>query len=591
MNDGAMETLNAKRMTADQVAASFVVPGSFDRLAGQDHVYVIGPRGSGKTTLLRMLTGEGLAAWEGREADSARRRIQFSSVFVPADELWASQSSNLNVRAAFVSQVLLALVDTMRYRTSSSAYGHPIHLPASLDPASEATLVGHFCALWGLPPASGGFLALQMNLELFLAALPRTDVSEHPLAQPDALRLLGSAVQAFNRATGQDQHLWAVLLDEMELAPVEVHRMVTSFVRGGPSGLILKVSMSPFDRYMEFYGNESRPAPDHDFQTVYLTGQSTRELRLFTNGLWNAALHARGLPPRDLASALSEPHFSRRDRPSADQTGVAFVSALAQRDAGLRDWLRRRGVNLQDLNQLTYFERSATLRKITPLLVYRDALLNFRDGQPMRRSRKKSFEPFTGPAAIVNILEGNPRWIKSAFAYMLDRYDTHTRLVSRGFQFDAVETVSNRFESLLRVLPTRQGTGIAVPPLQLVDTIARYLHDRNLGTFTADAPNSFTVDRNVSDEVERALMLCLYAGAIVHVRDRQSPAVLSSFTNQRFRLTNLLAIRDGRELPLRLGKDVALSSIIRPRLRNSSQKRYSRDSQELPLDWTDYAGD
>ncbi len=574
-----MDTLNAKRMTADQVASTFVVPASFDRLGGQDHVYVIGPRGSGKTTLLRMLTGEGLVAWAGPEAEAARRRIQFSSVFVPADELWASQSSLLNVRAAFSSQVLLALIDTMRYRTGRSPAG--VHLPARLEPSDEAALVQHFCGLWGLRQVAGGFLALQMELELFLATLARSDVSAHPLAQPDALRLVAPAVQAFNRATGQVGHPWALLLDEMELAPAEVHQMVTSFVRGGPPFIILKLSMSPFDRYMEFYGDESRPAPGHDFQTIYLTGQSTRELRMLTNGLWAEALKARDLPHRDLTEALSERHTSRRERSAEAQTGVFFVAALAQRDTALREWLRRRGVNLQEPTQMTYFERSSTLRKITPLLVYRDALLNFRDGKPVRRSRKKSFEPFTGPNAIVTVLEGNPRWIKSAFAHMLDLYDARTGSVSRGFQFDAIEGVATRFESLLRVLPTRQGTGEAIPPLQLVDAIARYLHDRNLSTFSADAPNSFTVDRRVTPEVERALLLCLYAGAIVHLRDRRSPAVLSSFANQRFRLTNLLAIRDGKELPLRLGKDVSLSTVLRPPA--------SRRSPELPIDWDQYA--
>lgn len=592
MTSSNMETLNAKRMTADQVAASFVVPTTFDQMAGQDHVYVIGPRGSGKTTLLRMLTGEGLSAWEGAEADAARRRIRFSSIFVPADELWASQSSTLNVRAAFVSQVLLALIDTIRYRIARNSDRRRTHLPAVIDNESEASLVTHFCALWGLPPVAGGFHALQMQIELFLATLSRSDISGHPLAQPDALRLVGPAIQAFNRVAGQDQHFWALLLDEMELAPVEVHRMVTSFVRGGPVGLILKVSMSPFDRYMEFYGEESLPSPGNDFQTVYLTGQSTRDLRTFTNGLWVEALRARDLPIRDLNQALSENHYSRRDRSAEERSGVAFVASLAQRDTGLRDWLRRRGVNLQDVTQMTYFDRSSTLRKITPLLVYRDALLNFRDGQPVRRSRKKSFEPFTGPTAIVTILEGNPRWIKSAFAQMLNFYDARTGSVSLGFQFDAIESVSNRFESLLRVLPTRQGTGDAVPPLQLVDTIARHLHERNLGHFNADAPNSFTVDRRVSAEVERALMLCLYAGAIVHIRDRRSPAVLSSFTNQRFRLTNLLAVRDGRELPLRLGKDVSLSTILAATARRAPRPRPPlQRSVELPLDWNQYARD
>jgi len=579
MLGNSMDSLNAKKMTADQVARTFVVPPSFDQLSSQDHVFVIGPRGSGKTTLLRMLTGESLIAWEGREADAARQRIRFSSVFVPADELWASQTSVVNVRAAFAAQLLLALVSTMTHRTTRN---RRVHLPARLSPEAEANLVEHLSRLWGLERVVGGFAGLQSSLELFLAEMPSRDHSAHPMSNQDTLRLVVPAVEAFNRAVDQVGHPWAILLDEMELAPTEVHRMVTAFVRGGAPILTLKISMSPFDRFMDFYGDQPRPISGHDYQTIYLSGQETRDLRRFTFGLWSEALRSRGLPIQPLVSVLSAGENSRRERTDKENSGVALVASMAQRDSALREWLRRREVNLQDPRSMSYFERSATIRKISPLLVYRDTLLNFRDGSPVRRSRKKSFEPFTGANAVVTILEGNPRWIKSAFAQMLERYDQRTGKVSQGFQYDALLGVATRFESLLRVLPIRQGAGDAVPPLQLVDDIAKYLRMRNLSSFSADAPNSFIVDRRATEEVHRGLLLALYAGAVVHLRDRQSPAVLSSFTNERFRLTHLLSIRDGKELPLRLGKDVNLSSILAP-------KPKSVPAAELPIDWSSIA--
>jgi energy-coupling factor transporter ATP-binding protein EcfA2 len=577
----SMDSFNAKRMTADQVARSFVVPAEFDRLSGTDHMYVIGPRGSGKTTMLRMLTGETLSVWTGEDADAARARIAFSSVFVPADELWASQISSGNVRAAFAAQLMLAALDTMTYRTSRQP---GVHLPARIDAAREAQLANHLSVLWGLEGVAGGFLGLQRALEVFLLHVTRTDVvSQHPLAGSDSFRLLVPAVEAFNREVGQRGHRWSVLLDEMELAPAEIHRMVTAYVRGGPAVLSLKISMSPFDRFMEFYGDgSSLPAPGNDFDTIYLSGQTPRVVRSFTNGLWDEALQSRNLPLQDLRHVLEDEATSRRDRSNRPATTVDFVAAMAQRDAELRQWLRRRGVNLQDPSQMSYFQSSATVRKVGPLLVYRDALLNFREGLPVKRSRKKSFEPFVGATAITTMLEGNPRWIKSAFAQMLERYDARRQVVSAGFQYDAVSSVASRFEALLRVLPTRQEAQLVMPPLDLVDTIARYLRDRNLGLFSPDAPNGFIVDRGTPEPVRGAILMGLYAGAVVHLRNRRSPAVLSSLTNERFRLTHLLSIRDGKELPLRLGKDVNLSTMLAgPRRRSESA---------LPLEWSQYEG-
>ncbi|WP_411557022.1 hypothetical protein [Plantibacter sp. MPB07] len=586
MSNG-LDAFNAKRMTAGQVADSFVVPAEFERLSSNDHIYVIGPRGSGKTTLLRMLTGETLEAWRGPEAAAARLRIDYTSIFVPADELWASQSSSGNVRVAFAGQLLLAAIDTMTYRMSEEA---GIHLPAALSLTAEAVLTNHFAHIWGLRDVHGGFKGLQSALEMILLRLAREDLRDHALAAPDSLRLLIPALDAFNREVGQRGHRWALLLDEMELAPAEVHSMVTKFVRGGPPSLTLKISMSPFDRFMEIYGEDALPSPGNDFDTIYLSGRPVRELKAFTNGLWQSSLKSRGLPSRELAAVLDDRAPSPRDRPANERSGIGLVRAMANRDPELRQWLHRRQVNLNDAGSMSYFERSATIRKISPLLVYRDALLNFRDGQPVKRSRKKSYEPFTGSTAAVTILEGNPRWIKSAFAQMLERYDSKSQSVSAGFQIDSLTGVADRFEALLRVLPTRQGTGEAMPPLLLVDTVSRYLRDRNLGPFTADAPNSFVVDQGTPEEVRRALLLCLYAGAIVHLRSRNSPAVLSSFTNERFRLTHLLSVRDGKELPLRLGKDVSLSSVLQtthPRTRPQPQQ----SGPVLPLEWSMYEGE
>lgn len=578
MLDNAMDSLNAKRMTADQVARTFVESPDFLKISSQDNVYVIGPRGSGKTTLLRMLTDESLMAWQGPASRRARSRIGFSSVFVPADELWASQSSLLDVRAAFSAQLLLAVVGAMMHRVSGR---ENVHIPAALSSTGEARLATHLGRLWGFEKVAGGFDGLMSSLELFLAGLPRFGNAEHALSVGDPLRLAALATEAFNRAVDQVGHKWTILLDEMELAPAEVHGMVTAFVRGGSPGLTLKISMSPFDRYMEYYGDGAKPAPGHDFQTVYLSGQPIRDIRALTNGLWAAALKTRGLPHRDLNDVLNAKETSRRDETASNLTGANLVRYSAQFDATLQFWLKRRRISIQDLENLSYMQNSATIRKIVPLLTYRDALLNFRQGKPVLRSRKKSFEPFTGAVNVARILEGNPRWIKSAFSQMLEYYDPHTGVVTKGFQLDALQDVATRFESLLRVLPTRQNAVKTSPPLPLVDDVARYLRKRNLTDFSPDAPNSFIVDKNVSKEVKDGLLLALYAGAIVHLRDKKSPAVLSSFTNQRFRLTYLLSVRDGKELPLRLGKDVSLSTI----LESTRPAQPKKVESELALDW------
>ncbi|MGW9264984.1 ORC-CDC6 family AAA ATPase [Gordonia terrae] len=567
------DVFNAKKMSPLEVADSFVEPPAFRSLMTKDHCYVIGPRGSGKTTLFRMLHGESLMAWKGIKGKEAQQRIDYSCIFLPADELWASQTSPETGVAAFNTQALIAFVETTLYRTGQrDSYDNDVHFPVVLSHSGEVELAQELADAWGITVRNHSLRGLLSALDLCLLKISNDDLDGlGRVGSSDPLTLLTFSIRAFNRQAGQFNHMWALLLDEMEIAPPEIHHSVVRFVRGGSAGLILKISMSPFDRYSDSFGVGNSPIPGHDFQTVYLADLTQRDVRRITTGLWNEAVRERGLKTRSLESALgsdSRPlpkvyqHYRGRPRPLAGEIGE-FVDYMQARDRTFAAWLRRRSISAADIENMSYAERSATVRKVLPLLVFRNAILEFRNGQPSGRVRKKQMEPFTGFEAVTKALEGNPRWIKSAFAQMLDAYDARAEVVGPGFQFDALTRLTNRFESLLRVLPSRAPSAISpsIVPV-LVDTIADYMHSANTGDFTADPVNCFTIDRRVPEHILDALVLGLYAGAFVHVRNRRSPAVLTQFTGERFRLAYLLGVRDNREFPLRLGKDIALSQIL-----------------------------
>lgn len=560
-------TFNAKRMTAVEVAQSFVPPRAFRAIAAGDHCYLTGPRGSGKTTLLRMLQGESLMAWVGKEADEFRTSIDYSAIFLPTDELWASQTSERNATAAFALQLLYAFVETMQYRASEvDAFGNPVHLPVSLSHDAEVQVARRCSEAWALARPVSSLAGLLDALDVALADIDSQSLTARIEGRAsEAMRLLTIGIRLFNRAVGQPRQRWALLLDEMELSPAHIHHEVVSFVRGDPSLLTLKISMSPFDRYGHAFGVEGQPIPGHDFQTVYLSDQSRRDIHALTNGLWRESLKDRGFSYAPMSRAMGRSSID--ELPGNQDVRDRFVAgklrAAQSQDREFAKWLRQRRIDVDNLSSLSYNERSATIRKVFPLVVFREAILTYKQDRPVRRTRKKSLEPFTGATAVETALEGNPRWIKSAFSQMLESYDdrgTH-EFIPRGAQFDALSTLAARFEALLRVVP-RRGMSTSMPVFELVDRIALYFSRENTGPFTPDPKNCFIVDEDMSADVLDALILGLYAGAIVHVRDRRSPAVLNDFRNQRFRLAYLLGVRDGREFPLRRGKDVRLKKIL-----------------------------
>lgn len=575
----AFGTLNAKRMTPAEVAKSFVTTDIFREISGFDHCYVVGPRGSGKTTLLRMLQGASLISWTAREAVAYRKRVGYSAIFLPADELWASQAKPESARAAFAVQMLLSFLDTVEYRTSQSS--EQIHLPAHLTSAAESNFVLECSEGWGVSPTSHTVLGMQAALDLILLRLGEGADDVGRIGSTGTLELLRFGIRAFNRAVGQPSHRWALLLDELELAPSTIHEEVLRFVRGGTGELILKVSMSPFDRYMHSFPTRAgAPSSGNDFRAVYLSGQSRQDIRRFTEGMWRETLRSAEYRQVSMAKTFGTGSV---ESATSDPREIAQVLKRARdTDPSFNRWLRAKRIDTDRLDELTYNRRSATIRKAHSLLIFRDALLTFRDGRPVRRSRKKHYEPFTGAQAIATALEGNPRWIKSAFAEMVRSYDPASERVLPGMQLDALRGVAARFDALLHVLPRTVGEGRPVSVPALVDAIAIYFNRENLGDFSADPQNCFTVDADVERTVLDALVLALYAGAVVHVRDRSSSAVLTEFFGQRFRLAYILGVRDGKEFPLRLGKDARLSKIVSNRDLHSGGvlPRASRPLQE-----------
>lgn len=581
------EGLNARKLSSREIAASFVMPEQFHQLLGPDHTLLIGPRGSGKTTLLRMLQGESLMAWQGSQAEQSRAAINYSSIFVPSDRLWASQvaagtslaRSRLG-EAAFTTQVLIAFVETILYRLGEYAEdGQDVFQPVALNGSEEADLVAECADGWGLTTRGRSLFGLQAALDRRLAQisdlLDATSAEggegEPPIRLPNLglLAALRLGIRSVNRQTRQSGHRWALLLDEMELAPESIHSALTASLRGGEPNLVLKLSFSPYDRYVAPAPQVGGAAVDHDFVAIYLSA-GQRGTRRFTNELLARMMKQNVLGGVSATRALGQSRIDnsgqtwREQNYGPESEQYRLITRLRAEDASFAAFLQRRGVDeATDLRHLSYARMSSTIRKAYPLLVFRDALLHLSDGEYRRRTdRSKPTGYFSGADAVIAALEGNPRWIKATFSQMLVSYDAEKREIPRAAQYDVLVEAARRFESLLRLLPP-DGADHSLSVLDLVDAVARYFSDRTLGKFTADPPSVFLVDEGHSEAVLGAVRAAVTAGALIHVRSDSSPPVLTDVVRERFRVAHLLTVRRNREVPFRLGTSISLSRILK----------------------------
>lgn len=599
------DSFNARGLVPAQVAQTFVPPEQFGQLVLPRHSLVIGPRGSGKTTLLKMLQIPALRAWRHPESDKFRAAINFVGVFVPADISWQAQilalgagKLSIEVRtklgfSAFVTHSLKALVDSIQQASepelADSMTLRHLHVPLSRE--AEAHLVTQIAEVWQLKVTVSSFLSLQVSLVQRLSEIARianeqVGVSDEaaleclrsiPFLNLGLLESISAAVEIVGLHSKQRDLKWGLLFDELEIAPPHIRTTLVRAVRSTDQRLLLKLSISPYSGEIDILKDPMGPMAGDDYDPIHLMQLNRDVQHRFTRSLCNAILKDHGVEDKDVEEVfqqnpLSPPaHFSREDRSRYAVGGSLYnrFKALANIDASFRAYLSRSRVNLEAISNLPEDHRAQAIRKVTPIVVTREAFLAAPGIEGTRlRSRKRL--QYHGTGSLFAIVEGNPRWVIGLLGPLLKQYALSRTLISASKQQQAIEVATTRFRALLKTIPytADPGSGSHRGLLTLLDKVGRTLQDGILGReFQAEPALSFIVDSNISTELHDALGKALNAGAIIAEADGEQ--ILGSLRGKRCRMSYMLAAY--HNLPLVLGRGVALSGLIRSRPSSAPQ--------------------
>ncbi|MDQ7251452.1 ORC-CDC6 family AAA ATPase [Dongia sedimenti] len=575
---------NARSVPPAEVAASFVPPEPhFSRLLARGHTLLVGPRGSGKTTLLKMLTVKALRNWRHAEAKVFSRAIKYNAAFVQADIAWSKQIESLDAlsfdprrkEAAFVLHSLRALIHAMREAIDlgrSESPGHIAHLGARLDAHQEENLVEIISNGLGVTPVITSMLGVEVSLEAKL-----NDINS---GQPDSSYSVESfpskvslAIAAFNGITGDDDRRWALLFDELEIAPKRIKSFLLSGLRSFDQRVIVKLAMAPYMEDAGFEKTATSPHPLHDYNTISLTYANKDEASKFSAALFASAFERFGFQVNDWSKIFQTPsssNFGRNRRiRKRDGLPLEFLS-LARKDSSFARFVQDR--NLLSSNYKFSDENNAQdIRKVLPIVIARDYYLRKFEGTRVVAERsRKSQELYAGFPSIMEITEGNPRAILTLIGPLARNYrmaiETDDRMspISVAEQSSAISRVELLLTSLLQVIPFdipgfNQQKGL----LDFVDKIGRAFEDRLLRRpFSTDYLSTFVLDSNLTPTVMTAFGRALNAGAFIHVpnKDGGSDSLLRGFLGQRFRLSYALAPR--YRLLLTLGDRINLSRLL-----------------------------
>ena len=591
------EAFNARSLEPSEIASTFVPSFQYELLAKRGHSVVVGPRGSGKTTLLKMLQQSALEAWKGDRAQEFRQRIDFTGVFVPTDISWSQkiqctgggldeESRRVFSVAVFTTHVLRALTRAMIDRVTENPLAVRPFRRVQLSDQQESNLCRALCDAWHLNRTVPSLLAIKQAMSLRLNQLrefANGEVARGEEGRKDRvarikflhihfLQAASHAAELFDDLASGSGGKWALLFDELELAPEWIQKDLVDSVRSTEPNLVFKLAINPFSPNAILVRGADSAMPKQDFEQIPLWHAEKRDAYPFCEKLWYQMLSQYGIPRKAPSEALGSSYFDPPEREwrrgkttygPRSRTARRFIE-LAREDPSFDAYLETNGIHPRRWAELSSSQRAADVRKVAPLVIVRAFFRKEKEDKPSTGRSRKSLYLYSGAESLFAITEGNPRWFIGIVSRLLARWHDRSQPIKRAIQAEEMDTMANTFSALLGTLPVpapSQGRGL----LSILRTVGDRFHRSVVhDDFSDDPPLTFTIDSFMTGDALDVLASGLNAGAIVYVPHGQNTLMLAtrdSLRGKRFRISYLLA--PVYKLPIRLGRPVALSKMLR----------------------------
>jgi hypothetical protein len=393
---------------------------------------------------------------------------------------------------------------------------------------------------------------------------------------------------AFDSAIKRFEGRWCLMFDELEIAPTEIQRLLFRSLRSTDQTLIFKLALSPSAQAATVFREILGPSAGNDFDEISLYSDS-KEAQAFCELLWARLAVGTSAEHLKPSSVLGHSLFHEPETVNPyDKSGrwQKASASLAKKDPSYVAFLKQYDINPYDLSAASPKLRSAVIRKIGPVVGFRDFMFKFNPQHLQERRQMDKSKPsklYSGWEVLCLVTEGNPRWFTGVAKSLLIRRETSKsqRELSIESQYTSLALASRKFIEYVATIPQPPMPGLSKKESglkSLIDTLVMTFRNEILHSdFVLDPVLSFNVD-DVSEDVRHALIDGLYAGAFIPVGDVERKFAFSEdLTGQRLRLTYLLSPLE--ILPLRTGKPRSLTSLIQnSRTPNSDRQRRRQNS-------------
>lgn len=509
---------NARNLTRDQLASTFVPTKQFWRLFTTKNQIILGNRGSGKTAMARMLSHDHLSLLDHPKASHIIKTQRFIGIYAPTRVEWVSSlhnkpwNSEAELERHFQWRLnittCLGLIPTLQ----SCLMSYFPSVPERARKEREISLA--LSKAWleneeatSLQDVQRGIEDVafereqQIMKERVRGHLPDEELFVGTVFATELFSPLRYAIKIATRSFGfPPTTRWLMCLDETEYLDIVHHRILNTHLRAYSGDLVFKIMTQPYKHPTYETNTPVQVQPGHDFEYVYIDQDpiSRSDVEIpdavsFASDLFRARAHRgsvyQGLTLSRLLgrSALLDEKEERWERDSSQFRALEKYASKQTQDRALR------------LLQSPKFGNEIS-RKIGSALILREAI--------ELESGNTRLSIYSGLKMAVRCGDGNPRRLIQVFGALLSLLRTDTLTTQHFFRRTSrpllPPTRQNR--ALMRLsystLSHQQSAPIHGPDLVLFisnigEAMRSLLHQRPL---TTDQVGSFLMTRSDSPE-------------------------------------------------------------------------------------------
>lgn len=572
-------SFNARNIEPIEIAEKFIFSPSFDRLKNNCHSVILGARGCGKTTLMKMLTLPALHHWTNEKAKDFIKNIPFYAVYIPTDISWILKEESIeedSINKNFKESISKFAVNTNVYESICDTFINILKYEIKgSEIEKEVELSINLIERWNLKKNTVPKLiyikeALMKRRDDVSQLMPKCLLKKSDqllrdleFFNLDYLTSVPTVITIFKRIYELNEtKKFALCFDELEFAPLWLKQDLYKCLRSTNQNILYKLSSSPTlpKEVEEIFKSEHGASVGNDFDAIKM---------------WELQSN-NDFPLKIIESILSsnqdtnniEKFFGSNIRfikgvesYDSDSFYIKEIKELIEKDYSFKDFLVNYGIDIENPIPKTEEQKVAVYRKMKPIVYYRNYFLKeFKEEneRPILKPTRKYIDLYSGLEVLVNITDGNPRWLIGLINSILNK--TKSSKADFSVQYDEIIKVSDRFINFIKNTPIKFSSSENLTIDGFFDLIGKYFQNELLGKkFQPEPTSTFLFDMKNASDYELIIEKALLQGALILVGNEKEVYDFE-IHNKRFKLSYLYYPK--YKLPLRMNKKIKLSSII-----------------------------